>query len=152
MASVSEPVDLEQLASELNSVAIHLLRRIRTADASLGVTPARLSALSVIVFGGPLSMTDLASAEQVAPPTMSKLVAALEHDGFVRREPDPRDGRAVRLIATRSGQRLMQRGRRLRIGRLTAELGTLSPADQAVLQRAAHILRALESAPTPVDT
>ena len=142
---MAEAVDLEQLAADLNSVAIHLLRRIRSTDASLGVTAARLSALSVLVFGGPMSMKRLAEAEQVTAPTMSKLVAALEADGLVRREQDPGDGRAVRLLATRQGRALMVRGRRLRISRLAAELRTLSAGDQATLSRAARILRGLEA-------
>ena len=77
MAS-SVHVDVDQLAAELNSVAIHLLRRIRATDVSLGMTPARLSALSVLVFAGPMSLKGLADVEQVSAPTMSKLVAALE--------------------------------------------------------------------------
>ena len=141
---MAQPVDPEQLAAELNSVAIHLLRRIRSTDASLGVTSARLSALSVLVFGGPRSLSQLAEAEQVAAPTMSKMVAAMELDGLVRREADPQDGRAVRLIATRKGRDLMERGRRLRVTRLAAELRALSAADQVALARATRILRTLE--------
>jgi DNA-binding MarR family transcriptional regulator len=142
---MARPLDLEHLAAELNSVAIHLLRRIRSTDVSLGVTPARLSALSVLAFGGPMSLKQLADAEQVAAPTMSKMVAALEQDGLVRRTPDSRDARAVRLIATAAGKKLMERGRQLRIGRLAAELRALGAADQATLARATQILRKLEA-------
>ena len=141
---MAKAVDAEELASELNSAAIHLLRRIRSTDGSLGVTAARLSALSVVVFGGPLSLKQLADMEQVTSPTMSKMVAALETDGLVRREPDPGDRRAVRLIATQAGKELMERGRQLRISRLAAELSTLSAVDQKSLLRAARILRELE--------
>lgn len=136
--------DVEALAGELNSVAIHLVRRLRRADESLGVTPSRLSALSVLVFGGPRRLQELAEAEQVAGPTMSKLVAALEADGLVTRRPDPSDGRAVVLSATPAGRRLMERGRRQRVERLAAELRGLPTADRVVLSRAATILRALE--------
>ena len=100
---------IDELATALNSVAIHLVRRSRRADLALGVTPARLSALSVLVFGGPRTMQELADAEQVAGPTMSKLVAALVSDGLVRREPDASDRRAVRLSATAAGRRLIER-------------------------------------------
>ena len=144
---MTEALDPERLASELNAVAIHLLRRIRSTDTSLGVTAARLSALSVLVFGGPMSLKQLAAAEQVAAPTMSKMVAALEAQGLVRREADPRDGRAVRLIAARAGKDLMERGRQLRITRLAEELRSLSASDQATLRRAARILRRLEERP-----
>ena len=78
---------VEALAIELNSAAIHLLRRIRESDAQLGVSPSRLSALSVVVFAGPLSLGALASAEQVTPPTMSRLVDALASAGLVTRRP-----------------------------------------------------------------
>lgn len=141
---MAQPVDLEHLAADLNSVAIHLLRRIRSTDASLGVTSARLAALSVLVYRGPMSLKQLADAEQVAAPTMSKMVTALEQAGLVRRESDPDDGRAIRLTATPAGVKLMQRGRQLRIARLATELSTLSVADRGTLGRAAGILRALE--------
>jgi DNA-binding MarR family transcriptional regulator len=136
---------VDQLAAELNSVAIHLLRRIRASDVALGTTPARLSALSVLVFGGPMSLRQLADAEQVSAPTMSRLVAALEQDGLVRRKGDPSDGRAVRLSPTPAGKALLERGRQLRIANLVAELRTLGVADQAALQRATRILRSLEA-------
>jgi DNA-binding MarR family transcriptional regulator len=139
------PADVNQLAAELNSMAIHLLRRIRSADASLGLTPARLSALSVLVFGGPASLTQLAEAEQVAAPTMSRIVAALERDGLVQREPDQADGRAVRLTATNRAKKLLERGRQLRIKRLAAELRSLSAADRATLAGAAEVLRDLHA-------
>lgn len=134
-----------ELARELNSVAIHLVRRLRKADESLGVTPARLSALSVLVFGGPRTLTELAAAEQVSGPTMSRLVGALETEGFVRRSPVEGDRRALRLHATAAGSRLMQRGRRQRVARLALELARLSPAERKTLAAAARILRSLES-------
>ena len=134
----------ETLAQELNSVAIHLVRRLRRADESLGVTPARLSALSVLVFGGPRTLTELASAEQVSGPTMSRLVAALETDGLVRRSPVSHDRRAWLLEATPAGSRLMQRGRRQRVARLSAELARLGREDRKTLKTAARILRSLE--------
>ena len=140
---VDEPT--EALAQELNSVAIHLVRRLRRADESLGVTPARLSALSVLVFGGPRTLTELAAAEQVTGPTMSRLVAALEADGLLRRSPLSNDRRAFLLEATPAGKRLMQRGRRQRVVRLAAELERLGPDDRRTLEAATRILRSLES-------
>jgi DNA-binding MarR family transcriptional regulator len=134
----------ESIAFELNSVAIHLVRRLRKADESLGVTASRLSALSVLVFGGPCSINQLAAAEQVAGPTMSKLVAGLEASGLVARAPDPADARAVVLRATAKGRALMERGRRQRVDRLANELRSLPAKDLAALARAAEILRALE--------
>jgi DNA-binding MarR family transcriptional regulator len=135
---------VESLASDLNSVAIHLVRRLRRADATLGITPARLSALSVLVFAGACSMRELADAEQVTGPTMSKIVSALEADRLVRREPDATDARAVVLSATERGRRLMEKGRRQRVERLAAELRQLPDSDVSALQRATRVLRALE--------
>lgn len=136
---------IDELATGLNSVAIHLVRRARRADLALGVTPARLSALSVLVFGGPRTMQELADAEQVAGPTMSKLVAALVADRLVRRVPDASDRRAVRLSATAAGKRLMERGRRARVELLAAELRALPAADRRTVAAAVRILRSLEA-------
>ncbi len=136
---------VEDLAEDLNSAAIHLVRRLRRADESLGVTPSRLSALSVLVFGGPRTLTELAAAEQVSGPTMSRLVAALEADGLVRRSAMDGDRRALRLEATPAGRRLMLRGRQNRVSRLASELADLTSADRKTLLAAVRILRALET-------
>jgi DNA-binding MarR family transcriptional regulator len=137
-------VDLEALATDLNSVAIHLVRRLRRSDQSLGIAPARLSALSVLVFGGPRSLRALADAEHVASPTMSKIVAALEGDGLVRRQAVPSDARSVTLSATPRGRRLMEKGRRQRVENLVAELSGLTAAEATSLREAVSILRSLE--------
>jgi DNA-binding MarR family transcriptional regulator len=134
-------VDLDRLATELHSAAIHLLRRVRQADAELGITPARLSALSVLVFGGPMTVTRLAEIEQVAGPTMSRIVAALEEGGLVERTPI--DGRSNLLAATAAGCALMDRGRGRRVAILTERLRTRSDAELHDLERAVTLLRAL---------
>ena len=90
----------ERTADRLHSAAIHLLRRLRREDAATGLSAPRLSALSVVVFGGPLTLGELASAEQVRPPTMTRLVSALEDAGLVDRETDAADGRLTRIRAT----------------------------------------------------
>src|SRR5215831_1832002 len=108
---LDENARLQNIGRGLNSTAIHLLRRIRVEDEALGIGPARLSALSVVVFGGPISLNDLAKAEQVKPPTMSRIVDALVRDGFVKREVDSTDRRAVTISATNKGTRIMHEGR-----------------------------------------
>src|SRR5262245_50290472 len=114
-------------ADRMHSAAIHLLRRARVADDdSMGMTPARRSALSVLIFAGPQSLSELASAEQVTLPTMSRLVAAMEREGLVRRERDPGDGRAVRLQATAKGRRITERGRESRLALLESLFGDVS--------------------------
>jgi DNA-binding MarR family transcriptional regulator len=130
----------DELADRLHSQAIHLLRRLRREDARGGLTGPRLSALSVIVFGGPITLGDLAAAEQVKPPTMTRLVRALESDGLVRREKDPADGRIVRLRATSNGQELLGEGRARRVRRLATVLDELAPAERDAMKKASEIL------------
>ncbi len=129
-----------RVADRLHSVAIHLLRRLRREDEAEGLSAPRLSALSVVVFGGPLTLGELAAAEQVRPPTMSRLVSALERDGLVRREADAADGRSVRLRATAKGERLLARGRARRVETLTRALEALDASDAAAVQRAVEVL------------
>lgn len=129
-------VDRVDVATRLHSVAIRLLRGLRTEDVALGLSAARLSALSVVVFGGPLSPGELAAAEQVAPPTMTRLLQALESLGLVERVPHPEDRRSVLVRATAEGRRLLEEGRARRIRRLLEILETLDDEDWTVLCRA----------------
>ena len=123
-----------ELADRLHSAAIHLLRRLRREDARAGLSGPRLSALSVVVFAGPLTLGELAAAEQVKPPTMTRLVRALEARGLVTREPDERDGRVVRLRATAKGRTLMAEGRARRVRTLARELERLGAEELAALR------------------
>ena len=135
---------LEALADGLNSTAIHLLRRVRASDRVMGVSPAKASALAVLVFGGPHSLSALAADEQVTAPSMSRTVTALEAEGYVIREPDPADGRALVISATVKARRMLRRGRTLRIQALASELAALPEADLDALERAVEALRRLE--------
>ena len=130
----------DALADRWHSLAIHLLRRLRREDVKAGLTGPRLSALSVIVFGGPITLGALAAAEQVKPPTMTRLVRALEEEGLVRREADPQDGRIVRLRATAKGENLLSAGRARRVRKLSEPLASLTADEQRTLQNAADIL------------
>ena len=103
-ATGQNPDPVEETADRLHSAAIHLLRRVRREDAASGLGPARLSALSVIVFAGPIRISDLARAEQVRTPTMTPIVAALERGGLITREPDRSVARAAVLRATAKGE------------------------------------------------
>jgi DNA-binding MarR family transcriptional regulator len=128
------------LADRLHSAAIHLLRRLRREDDASGLPAPQLSALSVIVFGGPVTLGQLAAAEQVRPPTITKLVAALEADGLVTRETAPEDRRVVRVTATARGAKLLQDGRARRVASLAESLRGLSAKKRAALERAVPIL------------
>ena len=131
----------EDLADRLHSTAIHLLRLVRGQDAATGIGPARLSALSVIVFGGPLSLNDLARAEQVRPPTMSRIVDALEKDGLARRRTNQQDRRAVLIEATQKGAQILKLGRRRRVKYLAGYLRRLSAAEQKQIESAVQAIR-----------
>ena len=137
-----------ELANRLNSAAIHLLRRIGRDDAADGVTGARLSALSVLVYGGVQTSSELARREGVAAPTMTPIVDALVRDGLVVRESQPGDRRVSRLTATPAGRELMERGRARRIRNLADELRRLSSADLQRLERAADVLDRLRDRAT----
>ena len=128
------------LADRLHSAAIHLLRRVRTEDDASGLTAPRLSALSVIVFRGPITLGELAKAEQVRPPTISRLVRALETDGLVRRAVDPTDRRIQRVEATAAGARLLRQGRARRVAVIAESLRALPESERRLVKSAAAIL------------
>jgi DNA-binding MarR family transcriptional regulator len=131
----------EDLADRLHSAAIHLLRLVRVQDAATGIAPARLSALSVVVFGGPISLNDLARAEQVRPPTMSRIVDALEAQGLARRRTNQQDRRAVLIEATAKGASMLRQGRNRRVKFLAAHLRRLSATERKDIERAVQAIQ-----------
>lgn len=135
-----EPPSAARTADRLHSVAIHLLRRLRLEDQHTGLSAPRLSALSVVVFSDAITLGELAAAEQVKPPTMTRLVAALERLGLISREGDDTDARIVRIRATAKGIRLLQEGRGRRIARLQHRLQALPRAQLDTLANAASLL------------
>ena len=128
------------LAEALHRAAIGLLRGIKTADQETGLSPPRLSALSVLVFAGPQSLASLAKAEGVKPPTMSKLVAELEHEGLVEKSADPKDRRGLVIAATAQGKKIMLQGRDRRLALLKQRLSRLDAKEIARLADAAPVL------------
>jgi DNA-binding MarR family transcriptional regulator len=130
-------------ADRLHSAAIHLLRRVRQQDVASGVGPAQLSALSVLVFAGPKTSGELAAAEQVKPPTMSRIVAGLRRSRLVEITRDPHDARRMRICATPKGTHLLQQGRQRRIEYLAAHLDSLTTNELDKLEAAAEILEKL---------
>jgi DNA-binding MarR family transcriptional regulator len=134
-----EPFRLE-VADRLHSAAIHLLRHARKQDVLARQGPARLSALSVLVFGGPMALGQLAVAEQVKAPTMSRIVAGLKRSGLAKIETDAKDARRIRVTATAKGKRLLQQARERRVRLVAETLGGLSGAELETLQRAAELM------------
>src|SRR5208283_4351099 len=133
MTKITQTADL---ADRLHSTAIRLLRLVRVQDTACGIAPARLSALSVIVFGGPVSLRDLARAEQVRPPTMSRIVDALEGDGLAHRQVNQQDRRAVLIEATEKGTTLLKQARKRRVKFLASYLSQLANSELSDIERA----------------
>src|SRR5882762_8098770 len=129
-----------ETADRLHSAAIHLLRRLRIPDRECGGGPAQLSALSVLVFGGPRSLGELADAEQVRPPTMSRIVAGLERAGLVRRHATE-DGRRVRLEASAKGRKILEAGRQRRVESLAKALASFTDKEQQKLGELTDLLQ-----------
>jgi DNA-binding MarR family transcriptional regulator len=137
-----ETVDL---ADALHSAAIHLLRRVRKQDPVSGIGPAQLSALSVLVFGGSISLGDLAAAEQVKPPTMVRIVQSLTERKLAVASADQEDRRKIRIAATARGRRLMFRARERRVQALAEMIAALGQEEQDRLRAAVAVLRDLLS-------
>src|SRR5438105_12852275 len=129
-----------EAADRFHSAAIHALRHIRRDDPETGLSAARLSALSVLVFGGARTLGELAAAEHVRPATMTRIVQALEQEGLVRRESDPDDGRVTRLQATAKGERGMWRGRERRVANLATLLSGLTEPEVTRVHEAAELV------------
>ena len=128
-----------RLADRLHSAAIHLLRRARRTDPLTGVSAAQLSALSVLM-SGPKTLGELATAEQVRAPTMSRLVSEMQRVGVARKVADRRDGRVVRVDGTPKGLRALRRGRVMRIDAIERLIATRSAADTRALDRAVDLI------------
>lgn len=132
--------ELRETATRLHAVSIRLLRTLRREDGGSGLSAPRLSALSVIAFGGPLSLAELAAAEQVRPPTMSRIVDALVADGLATRETLPEDRRSVRIAVTAKGREVMEQGRERRVRALVERIRNLPDSELRALGRGAEIL------------
>jgi DNA-binding MarR family transcriptional regulator len=134
------------LADVLHSAAIHLLRKLRREDAASGLNAPRLSALSVVVFAGPVTLGDLAGAEQVRPPTMTRIVDALAEQGLVVKKRNREDGRSTLIQATAAGKKLLMQGRERRVRALAGQIAALGEKDRATLEKAAEILKGVIAA------
>jgi DNA-binding MarR family transcriptional regulator len=131
-----------EIADRLHSASIHLLRFARQQDPLSREGPARLSALSVLVFGGPMTLGQLAAAEQVKPPTMSRIVAGLKRSGLAKVSADIGDARRIRVSVTDKGERLLQEARQRRILVLSEVLGGMKETELSVLRDATKIIEA----------
>jgi DNA-binding MarR family transcriptional regulator len=147
MSTKKHAARAEGVATRLHSASIHLLRRLRTQDDAMGLSGPAASALSVVVFGGPITIGALAAAEHVKPPTITRLVQQLEADGLVQREADSADGRIQRVRATKEGREVLEAGRARRVAVLTAALERVPRADLDALEVAVAILEGILRTP-----
>ena len=142
---MSKAASSDETPARLHSAALHLLRRLANEDRATGVSPSRLSALSVLVFGGPRTIGALATIEGVTPPTMTRLVAGMVADGLVERLPDDADRRIVRVAASDGGRTLLLAGRDRRVATLAAMLEPLTPKERRRLASASEIIERMLS-------
>lgn len=144
-ASAARPAEI---ASHLRFAVMRLSRRLRQ-HAPAGITPSQLSALAVVVRDGPLTLSQLAQAERVQPPTITRVVDSLVQSGFVTRTTAENDRRVAWVEATSSGAAVVEGARKRRDAYLAQHLRKLSPADVALLERAATLLERLTEDPAP---
>lgn len=133
------------LASALRLSVMRLARRMRSERADTSLTLTQLAALATLERHGPLTPRELAQAERVQPPSMTRVAASLEAAGLVTRTDHPTDGRQVLLAASPAGFALLREDRRRREAWLAQRLRALGPADREVLERAAVVLDRLAS-------
>src|SRR5580700_3069360 len=131
-----------ELAARLRLAVTRLSRRLRQQVAG-GVTPSQVSALATVERLGTPTLGELASSEQVQPPSMTKIVVGLESAGLVARQEDDSDGRIVRVKLTADGRRTLARSRSLRNAYLVRRLRRLSDEDRAALEDAVRLLEHL---------
>jgi DNA-binding MarR family transcriptional regulator len=129
-----------EVAEAVHASAIRVLRAVRVQDAKTGVGPAQLSALSVLVFAGPRTLGELAAAEQVKPPTMSRIVQALVRQRLAERAVSPSDRRSTRIAASARGRKLLLAGRDRRVKALAERLERLNKDELKALAKAARLL------------
>ena len=135
--------DCRAVAERLHGAAIRLIRRLRKSDEASGLAAPKLSALSVLVFGGPHTVKELAAAEQVRAPTMSRLVAELEGAGLVQKSKDSADGRIVRVQATARGRSLLEAGKSRRLEVLAAQIRSLDVHERRLISTAVKVIERL---------
>jgi DNA-binding MarR family transcriptional regulator len=133
-------VGTTELAARLAGLSTVLQRHLSRVDAGEGLTRARLSALALLVLGGPHTLGELAAAEHVRPPTMTRLIHAMEADGLVERERNPDDGRSVVLRATPLGVEQLEQGRARQIAPLAEAMSDLDRSERLQLEDAADLL------------
>jgi DNA-binding MarR family transcriptional regulator len=136
MANVKPGPD--EIANLLHSASIKLLRRLRSSDVDAGLTSGQASVLSVLVYAGDKTISELAMIEQVRLPTMSRLIRDMEKSRLIERLADETDGRISRIRPTQKARTLLEKARLLRLGRLQKALAARPQVERDMLHRAAE--------------
>ncbi len=123
-----------EFAPQVHEAFSRLARRLRALDLPYGLTNERLSTLATVAAHEPISVSALAKAEIVTVPTMSRMVDALEAEGFVKRRDDTFDCRAVLVSTTAEGRRAYQRATQQSLTHLKGTLNTLTPEQLAAIR------------------
>jgi DNA-binding MarR family transcriptional regulator len=131
-----------ELAARLRLAVTRLSRLLRHLGETR-ISASQLSALSTIERSGPMTLGDLAAAEQVQPPSMTRIVSRLEEAGLVERQACEQDRRVARARVTTAGRQLLQRSRTRKDAYLARRLQTLDPADRALMGEAVAVLEQL---------
>jgi DNA-binding MarR family transcriptional regulator len=131
-----------ELAARLRLAVTRLSRRLRH-QGEAGISASQLSALATVDRAGPMTLGDLAGAEQVQPPSMTRIVARLEEAGLVDRRASEQDRRVARVRVTTAGRQLLQRSRTRKDAYLARRLEILEPADRALMGEAVAVLEQL---------
>ena len=139
--TIPSPKATPELASRLRASVARIGRRLRQEGmVNEEATPSQLTAIATLFLTGPMTLGELAGAERVKPPTMTRIVAALEERGLVRREPSPDDRRVVHVVLTDEGRRAHEEYRKRRDAWLRSKLSGLSTPERHTLAWAAEIL------------
>jgi DNA-binding MarR family transcriptional regulator len=144
--SLAERRDDTDVASRLRVAVTRLHRRLRQQSYA-GLSPSQAALLGTVGRLGAPTLGELATAEQVQPPTMTRLVASMEDQGLMTRTADAADRRVARVTLTGEGRRTLQRIRSLKTAFLSERLASLDAADRADMERLISLLEALNEAP-----
>lgn len=136
-------LDSAELAHDLRLAVMRFARRLRNQRVDTSVTLTQLSALAALARHGPMSPGELAAQERVQPPSMTRVVVALEGQGLVTRSPHPTDGRQVVIGLTATARELLQAEGRARDAWLTGRLADLDAEELTVLREAAALMEKL---------
>jgi DNA-binding MarR family transcriptional regulator len=139
VTAVDRDTDRAELAARLRLVVTRLSRRLRQ-QGETGISASQLSALSTIDRCGPMTLGDLAAAERVQPPSMTRVVANLEAARLVDRQPCQHDRRVARVSVTSEGRELLQVSRTRKNAYLARRLRTLDEGDRAKMADAIAVL------------